>query len=69
MGCQKDIVGEIVAGGGDCDIAVKGNQPKLRDEIRSFFLDDLERDLVDLRYRPHETGEAGHGRIDNMRWP
>ena len=29
MGCQKDIVEQIVAGKGDCVIAVKDNQPKL----------------------------------------
>ena len=29
MGCQKEIVKQIVAGGGDCVIAVKDNQPKL----------------------------------------
>ena len=64
MGCQKAIVEQIVAGGGDCVIAVKDNQPKLLDEIRTFFLDHLERDLEDLRYRSHETREEGHGRID-----
>ena len=64
MGCQKDIVERIVAGGGDCVIAVKDNQPKLAAAIRAFFLDHLERDLEDLRYRCHETREDGHGRID-----
>lgn len=64
MGCQKAIVERIVAGGGDCVIAVKDNQPKLLDEIRAFFLDHLERDMEDLRYRCHETREEGHGRID-----
>ncbi len=64
MGCQKDIVERIVAGGGDCVIAVKDNQPKLAAAIQAFFLDHLERDLEDLRYRCHETREDGHGRID-----
>jgi predicted transposase YbfD/YdcC len=64
MGCQKDIVEQIVTGGGDCVIAVKDNQPKLLDAIRTFFLDHLERDLEDLRYRYHETLDDAHGRID-----
>jgi predicted transposase YbfD/YdcC len=63
MGCQKEIVRTIVAGGGDCVIAVKDNQPKLMTSIRAFFHDHLERDLEDLRYRYHETREDGHGRI------
>ncbi len=64
MGCQKDIVEPIVKGGGDCVIAVKDNQPKLMTAIQTFFLDHLERDLEDLRYRCHETVDEGHGRID-----
>jgi predicted transposase YbfD/YdcC len=64
MGCQKEIVEQVVTGGGDCVIAVKDNQPKLLAAIRSHFFDHLERDLEDLRYRYHETLDDGHGRID-----
>lgn len=64
MGCQKDIVEQVVTGGGDCVIAVKDNQPKLLAAIETFFLDHLERDLEELKYRSHETREDGHGRID-----
>ncbi len=64
MGCQKDIVEQIVTGGGDCVIAVKDNQPKLMAAIQAYFLDHLERDLEDLRYRYDETRDTGHGRID-----
>jgi predicted transposase YbfD/YdcC len=64
MGCQKGIVKQVVTGGGDCVIAVKDNQPTLLAEIRKFFLDHLERDLEDLRYRCHESLDDGHGRID-----
>jgi predicted transposase YbfD/YdcC len=64
MGCQKAIVEQIVTGGGDCVIAVKDNQPKLMAAIQTYFLDHLERDLEELRYRHHETRDDGHGRID-----
>ena len=64
MGCQKDIVEQVVTGGGDCVIAVKDNQPKLLAATQAFFLDHLERDLEDLRHRCHETLEGGHGRVD-----
>jgi hypothetical protein len=50
MGCQKEIVEQVVTGGGDCVIAVKDNQPKLLAAIQAYFLDHLERDLEDLRY-------------------
>ena len=44
-------------------IAVKDNQPKLLAAIRGFFLDHLESDLQELRYRYHETIDDGHGRV------
>ena len=64
MGCQKEIVKQIVTGGGDCVIAVKDNQPKLLAAIQTHCFAHLERDLNDLQYRYHETRDAGHGRID-----
>jgi predicted transposase YbfD/YdcC len=64
MGCQKEIARQIVEGGGDFVIAVKDNQPKLRGAIAAYFLGHLERDLEDLKYRYHETSDAGHGRFD-----
>ena len=64
MGCQKEIARDIVDGGGDFVIAVKDNQPKLREAIETYFEKHLERDLEDLQYRSHETSEAAHGRID-----
>jgi predicted transposase YbfD/YdcC len=64
MGCQKEIARDVVAGGGDFVIAVKDNQPKLREAIAAYFAGHLERDLEDLRYRHHETTDRGHGRLD-----
>jgi predicted transposase YbfD/YdcC len=64
MGCQKEIVTMIVAAGGDAIIAVKDNQPKLKDAIEAFFHENIARDFADLQYRVCETRETGHGRID-----
>jgi predicted transposase YbfD/YdcC len=64
MGCQKDIVEQIVEGKGDFVIAVKDNQPKLKVAIENHFQHYLERDLEDLQYRCYETQDEGHGRID-----
>lgn len=64
MGCQKEIARTIVEGGGDCVIAVKDNQPRLRQAIHDYFEKHLERDLEDLRYRHHATSDTGHGRVD-----
>jgi predicted transposase YbfD/YdcC len=64
MGCQKEIARDIVAAGGDFVIAVKDNQPKLREAVAGYFLEHLERDLEDLRYRRFEASDGGHGRLD-----
>src|SRR4051794_23374565 len=64
LGCQKGIARQIVRGGGDFVIAVKDNQPKLRDAIETYFLTHLEQDFEELRYRNHETSDGGHGRTD-----
>jgi predicted transposase YbfD/YdcC len=64
MGCQKEIARDIVNGGGDFVIAVKDNQPKLREAIASHFEKHRERDLEDLWYRSHETSDDAHGRMD-----
>jgi predicted transposase YbfD/YdcC len=64
MGCQKDIVAQIVKEGGDCVLAVKDNQPKLHEAIAAFFAEQIERDFEDLQYRVYETKDESHGRID-----
>jgi len=64
MGCQKEIARDIIEGGGDFVIAVKDNQPKLREAVETHFEKHLERGLEDLKYRHHETSDAAHGRMD-----
>ncbi len=53
-GCQKEIAQDIVAGGGDFVIAVKGNQPKLRAAIASLVGEQLEGELKALKHRGYE---------------
>jgi len=64
MGCQKEIARKIVEGGGDFVIAVKDNQPKLRESLDAYLQAYLDRDLEDLSYREYDTRDEGHGRID-----
>src|SRR5258708_9958594 len=50
MGCQKEIVEQVVTGGGDCVIAVKDNQPKLLAPTQTHFFDHLETDPKEFHY-------------------
>jgi len=65
MGCQKEIVEQIAKGKGGFVIAVKDNQPNLKEAIEAHFLKYVERDMEDLHYRHYETHEEGHGRLDD----
>jgi predicted transposase YbfD/YdcC len=64
MGCQKEIARTTVEGGGDFVIAVKDNQPKLREAIENHFDLHLENDFADIQYRQWETKEETHGRTE-----
>ena len=65
MGCQTDIAEQIVAGGADYVLAVKGNQKTLHEGIVEFFCDHLEDDFVRVSASRHETFERGHGREEH----
>ena len=68
MGCQKEIAKKIKRGGGDYVLAVKDNQPKLRQAIEEFFVEGLEDDLGQVPHRRHETHDKGHGRVDERHY-
>jgi predicted transposase YbfD/YdcC len=60
MGCQKNIVKQIVDAKADFVIAVKDNQPTLHEQIRTSLDKAEQSGLLDF----HETAEKGHGRVD-----
>lgn len=67
MGCQKEIVKEIVGRGADYVISLKGNHGTLHQEIRDY-LDWAERTgFKDIKYEYNETLEKDHGRIETRR--
>jgi predicted transposase YbfD/YdcC len=64
MGCQKSIVKQIVDGGADYVLALKGNQRKIYAESKRRL------DAADVDGGPavHETVDTGHGRIEIRRY-
>lgn len=58
LGCQKEIVNQIVQQGGDYVISVKGNQEKLLEAVQEEFGQALDAD-DGTTFEKHETG---HGR-------
>jgi predicted transposase YbfD/YdcC len=65
MGCQTAIAEKIVETGADYCLAVKDNQPTLRQGIADFFSDHLEDDFARTKVRHYETEERGHGREEH----
>jgi len=61
MGCQKEIAKQIVEGGGNYVLALKGNQSTLEEEVSEFFDDVLVRGL-DAPLETHTCLEKDHGR-------
>ena len=67
MGCQKEIVKEIVKKGADYVISLKGNQGNLHYDIKEY-LDWAERiGFKEIEYEYCETLEKDHGRIETRR--
>jgi len=64
MGCQKEIVEQIDKGKGVYVIAVKDNQPKLRDAVGDLVDTAFENAKDDLSFQVTEATERKHGRID-----
>ncbi|QDU61316.1 Transposase DDE domain protein [Planctomycetes bacterium Pan216] len=62
MGTQKAIAKQIVEGGADYVLAVKGNQESLETAIADTFLAETEDDFASGKVRKHETTETAHGR-------
>jgi predicted transposase YbfD/YdcC len=60
MGAQKAIAEEIITGGADYVLALKGNQETLYQAVVNHINEQLEGDLAEAQ--EHETTEEGHGR-------
>lgn len=62
MGTQKAIAAEIIKGGGDYVLALKGNQGNLHQSVIDFVDLHLEDDFAGLGARRYTTEEKAHGR-------
>jgi predicted transposase YbfD/YdcC len=62
MHCQKETARGIRERGGDYLLTVKGNQPKLYDEIEACFIAAFEKGMAGVASDRYETNETGHGR-------
>lgn len=68
MGCQKQIAQRIISAKGDYVLAVKDNQPKLHEAVKTLFSDESQAALVKQPHREHQSSEKSHGRKDDRHY-
>lgn len=61
-GCQKSIAATICEKKGDYLLAVKDNQPKLREAVENCFARAIAADFAGHDVSQHATSDRGHGR-------
>lgn len=62
MGTQTAIAKQIVEGGGDYVLALKGNQGTLHQAVIDYIDEHVNNDFAQTGARQHVTKEKGHGR-------
>jgi predicted transposase YbfD/YdcC len=65
MGCQKEIAAKVRERGADYVLAVKDNQPHLREDLSDHFDRVLEGEEGLPRTRRHTTREKNRGRLEH----
>ncbi|MDQ2950594.1 MAG: ISAs1 family transposase [Acidobacteriota bacterium] len=68
MGTQTAIAAQIIDGGGDYLLALKGNQESLHDSVIEFVDKQMETNFSDCGARQHITEETGHGREETRHY-
>lgn len=63
-GCQKNIAQQIIDGGGDYVLALKGNQDTLYRAVERYFDEQVDRDFADVPVSYWVEEEKSHGRLD-----
>lgn len=64
MGTQTAIADQIIEGGGDYVLALKGNQSSLHDEVCNYFGQAERIDFEGVEHEFYHMVEEGHGRFE-----
>lgn len=62
MGTQTAIAEQIIAGGADYVLALKGNQESLHQGVIDYLDEQIEQDFANCQSRRYATKETAHGR-------
>ena len=67
MGCQKSIAAQIVAGGGDYYLGLKGNQGQLHEKVKCLMDEAILEKFAGMKHDFFEQVDGDHGRIETRR--
>jgi predicted transposase YbfD/YdcC len=67
-GCQRNIADEIVSGGGDYVLALKGNHETLHRDVTGLFAKLLEDNFDNRTVSRYEENDKGHGRTEQRHY-
>ena len=67
MGCQKAIAHQIVEGGGDYWLGLKGNQSQLHEKVKNLMDEAILEKFAGMRHDFIEQVDGDHGRIEIRR--
>jgi predicted transposase YbfD/YdcC len=65
-GTQKKIAKQIIDGGGDYILSLKGNQKTIHEQVKAYFERKMENDFADISIRTFHEHLRGHGRRDDL---
>jgi len=65
-GTQKNIAKQIVDGGGDYVLALKGNQKTIFEDAKTYIEQQMENDFADVKARKFQQAIKGHGRTEEL---
>lgn len=68
MGTQTAIAEQIIEGGGDYVLALKGNQFSLHDEVCGYFEQAEQVEFEGIEYESYHMVEEGHGRSEKRKY-
>ena len=68
MGCQKSIAGQIIDGGGEYVLSLKGNQSQLHEDVELFLGSAADKGFKSVAHTYHETLDKDHGRVEVRRY-
>ncbi len=67
LNTQKQLAAQIVQGGGDYLMALKGNHPAPYDSVRRHLDELILEDFKDVNHVHYQSTDGGHGRIDTRK--